>query len=195
MAALTHTMSAAAQETFWNFQYNMSFSLSDQKDYISDPSFRGWSMDGSGFVTDNIAIGGLFSWEVFHGIERDLPPQEVNPTSNISGSVSGVQYRYLNSIPLMVTAKYVMPEGTVRPYFGIGIGTNYVEQRTDIGLVSVLTETWRFGLQPEVGAFIPVGYGGGGFTLSAKYRYATTNGDDTFALNYFAFGVGFGYMR
>ncbi len=183
-----------AQSNYWTFSWPISMGVGSTNDYIAKTSFRGISITGASFITDNISIGGEWSWEVFDEIKRDLPPMEVNLDGH-PGHISGTQYRYLNTIPIFVNSHYYLGEnGALRPYIGMGIGTVYVDQRTDIGLVSIQSKTWRFGVQPEVGVFIPFGLTGTGVSLKAKYRYATKTSDDI-AINMLSFGIGFGFMN
>lgn len=113
----------------------------------------------------------------------------------ILGNVSGVEYRFLNTLPIFVNAHYFAGDyGSIRPYAGLGIGTVYVDERTDIGLVSIQSKKWRFGLQPEVGVFIPFGLSPTGVNLSARYRYATKVSDAS-AVSMFSFAIGLGFMN
>lgn len=183
-----------AQTSYWTFSWPISMGIGATNEYIAETSFRGFAIDGRSFLTDNISVGGAWSWEVFDEIKRDLPPTEV-VIDGATGHVTGTQYRYLNTIPIFVNSHYYTGQnGGVRAYVGAGIGTVYVDQRTDIGLVTVQTKKWRFGVQPEVGVFIPFGLTGTGVNLSAKYRYATSAGDSE-AVNMFSFGIGFGFMN
>ncbi len=183
-----------AQTSYWTFSWPISMGIGTTNEYISKTSFRGISITGESFITDQISIGGEWSWEVFDEIKRDLPPREVS-FDGVPGHVTGTEYRFLNTIPIFVNAHYYLGEnGAVRPYIGMGIGTVYVDQRTDIGFVSIQDQTWRFGVQPEVGVFIPFGLTGTGVSLKAKYRYATKS-SDAIAINMFSFGIGFGFMN
>ncbi len=183
-----------AQTSYWTFSWPISMGIGSTNEYIAKTSFRGISITGASFITDNISIGGEWSWEVFDEIKRDLPPREIT-TDGVSGNISGTEYRYLNTIPIFVNAHYYLGEnGAFRPYAGLGIGTVYVDQRTDIGFVSIQSKTWRFGVQPEVGVFIPMGLSGVGVSLKAKYRYATQVSEAE-AVNMFSFGIGFGFMN
>ena len=80
IVAVLVSTSSFAQRSFWSFNYMMSFGTGEQKEYIESASFRGFGLDGRGFLTDNISIGGSFSWEVFNEIRRDLPPTAVDKT-------------------------------------------------------------------------------------------------------------------
>ncbi|MCF6353204.1 MAG: outer membrane beta-barrel protein [Cyclobacteriaceae bacterium] len=183
-----------AQTSYWTFSWPISMGIGSTNEYIAKTSFRGIAITGASFLTDNISIGGEWSWEVFDEIKRDLPPREVS-VDGVPGHVSGTEYRYLNTIPIFVNSHYYLGQnGALRPYVGMGIGTVYVDQRTDIGFVNIQTQTWRFGVQPEVGVFIPMGLSGVGVSLKAKYRYAT-KASDAEAVNMFSFGLGFGFMN
>lgn len=183
-----------AQSSYWTFSWPISMGIGTTNEYIAKTSFRGFAMDGRSFITDDISIGGAWSWEVFDEIKRDLLPTEVNIDGAV-GHVSGTQYRYLNTIPIFVNSHYYLGQnGAVRAYIGAGIGTTYIDQRTDIGLVTIQSKTWRFGVQPEVGVFIPFGLTGTGVNLSAKYRYSTKTSDAD-ANSMVSFGIGFGFMN
>jgi opacity protein-like surface antigen len=185
-----------AQRSFWSFNYPISVSMGEQKDYIDKASFRGIGIDGRGFLDSNISIGGSFSWEVFDEIKRDLPPEEINVgIDNVVGEITGVQYRFINTLPIMVNGHYYLgSDGSARPYFGLGLGTSYVEQRTDIGFVSITGKKWGFAVQPEVGVLIPFGLTGAGANISGKFRY-TTKTVDTLPISFFTLSVGLGFMN
>lgn len=187
-----------AQRSFWSFNYPMSFSLGEQADYISESSFRGIGLDGRFFIDTNISVGGSWSWEVFDEIKRGLPPTQLNLADegdNIQGTVSGVQYRFLNTIPIMVNGHYYLgSNGAMRTYFGLAVGTSYVEQRTDVGFISILNKKWGFAIQPEVGVVIPFGLSGTGLNVAGRFRY-TTKTSDTIPVSFFTLAVGLAFIN
>ncbi len=194
LAIVGFAINTNAQTSYWTFSWPISMGIGSTNEYIAKTSFRGISITGASFITDNISIGGEWSWEVFDEIKRDLPPRSIT-ADGISGDISGTEYRYLNTIPIFVNSHYYMGKnGAFRPYAGLGIGTVYVDQRTDIGFTSIQSNTWRFGVQPEVGVFIPMGLSGVGVSLKAKYRYATKS-NEAEALTMFSLGIGFGFMN
>lgn len=196
IAAVLVSTSTFAQRSFWSFNYEMSFGLGEQKEFIESGSFRGFSLDGRGFLTDNISVGGSFSWEVFNEIRRDLPPQPIDAgIDGVDGLITGVQYRFINTLPIMANAHFYLGQnGLVRPYFGLGLGTSYVDQRTDIGFVTVQGQKWGFALQPEVGVMIPFGLTGVGANISGKFRY-TTETKETLPISFFSLGIGLGFIN
>ena len=67
-------------------------------------------------------------------------------------SLSGLQYRYTNSFPILLTLDYYYDkEAIVTPFAGIGLGTIYSVRDIDMGLYRSETDAWQFGIQPEVG--------------------------------------------
>ena len=185
-----------AQRSYWAFNYEMSFAAGEQADYVGDPSFRGWGIDGRGFLTQNMSVGGSFSWEVFDQIYRNLPPYELNVKDEVNASISGVQYRFINTLPIMVNAHYYLgKDGALRPYAGLSIGTAYTEQRTDIGLYSIYAKGWGFAVQPEIGVVIPFGLTGTGLNVAGKFRYTTKGGDTTIPISFFTLAIGMAFVN
>ena len=194
---LAAIVAASAQSTFWHFSYPMSFALGETEEFVGSSSFRGFTIDGRAFIRDNISVGGMWSWEVFDEIKRGLDPEPVlDDDGNVIGHISGTPYTYLNSIPIMVNSHYYIGNtGGIRTYFGMGLGTVYVDERTDVGFITTQTKTWRFGIQPEVGVYIPFGLTDTGANIGLRYRYATKGKDGTRTLSFVSLTVGLGFMR
>jgi len=83
----------------WNFDWNMGFPMGDTKDFIGQPTFRGFSIEGRSYVTENITVGGIAGWSVFY--ENFGWVTEDRTEDN--GQIYGYKRRYLNVMPLMVT--------------------------------------------------------------------------------------------
>lgn len=187
------TISSNAQSSFWSINWPISTGIGSQKDFIGETSFRGIDVDGRSFVNDNISIGGNISWHVFKEVLRDLPPLEIEK-DGIKGDISGTQYRYLNILPILANAHYYVDKsGDLNLYLGIGLGTVYVEERTDIGLTSFQNDSWRFGFQPEIGMFFPFGISTTGANVSLKYLYGTSSSDLN-AISMLSLNIGIGFL-
>ena len=189
-----------AQTSYWKFAYGMSFAMGETADFSGDNSFRGFTIEGRGFLADNVSIGGMWSWEVFDEVKRGLPPQPIyDDAGNHIGDQSGTPYTYLNTMPILFNGHYYLGDyGGVRTYFGLGIGPMYVEQREDQGFFTTQTNSWRFAAQPEVGVFIPFGLSSAGFDVRLGYRYATkanNSSNKTFPISMLNLTVGFGFMN
>jgi len=57
---------AGYTQALFSIDYTMSFGVGETHDYINNPSFRGMTFEGRGFVSDNVSIGGLFTWTTFY---------------------------------------------------------------------------------------------------------------------------------
>ena len=184
--ALLLSSGAQAQQWYWGMSYGVSATASDTKDFTDDTSWRNWGVDLLAIVNPNTTVGVSFSWNVFH---------EVTPTvSSISGiEIAGTQFRYINSVPILVNVRrYLGTRGGPRPFIGVGVGPHLVKQRVDVGLWTVSQDTWHFGVAPEVGLVVPVGYSVRGF-VNAKYNYAASAGDPGRTHSYFGLNIGFAW--
>lgn len=188
IAGLVALAGAAQAQNMSTIQYNVGIGTGDLGEYIEPASFRGLSFDYQNLITENIAIGFGIGWQTFYEdkgfsvIERE------------SATVSGYQYRYVNSFPAHLTATYfVETGGDVRPYAGIGIGTIYNVRNTDLGLFTDETNAWHFSFRPEAGIQYDFSYT---FGMRLNVRYVqgfNTNKID--GQNYLAIGVGFVFQN
>lgn len=178
---------ATQSQGLYSLTYTMGFNAGESADYISNASFRGFSFDGRGFISDQVSIGGFFNWQTFY--------QELAGETYVDGTstVTATQYRYINAFPILLQAHYYLgtDEYEPRAYFGAGLGTYKVEKRTDIGVWSVEDDHWHFGMSPEVGLLYPVGMGSY-FNINLKYHYVF-GVDDSIDYSWFGLGVGFAW--
>ena len=156
---------AFAQDGIIRLSYDFAFGLGDTKEFVSsDPSWRGFTFEYRHFITPNISVGGTAGWQVFDHETTDLitiRDAEVDvvdgETITLNGDISGTQFRFLNSFPIMGTVHYHMgDEFGMQPFFGIGVGTQRVEERLEIGRFVTERANWKFAIAPEAGVLIPV---------------------------------------
>jgi opacity protein-like surface antigen len=128
--------------------------LGNTADYISNTSFRGASLEVGTALNENLSVGIGGSWHVFYQ-NKGYTTIEMSRTSVLSG----MQYRYINAFPIMAIGRYLFnSQGIFTPFIGTGIGTAYVEHRTDIGSVPFGSNAWHLAVAPEAGAILEVGY-------------------------------------
>jgi outer membrane protein W len=165
--------------------YPISFPMSSGlKDYIGEPSFRGFSMEFNKLVKDNVEVGLEFSWHVFYQREED------QPYTHESATISGIQYRYTNTFPMLLGAKwYKKTNSKAIPYAGLGLGTIYVDRSTDFGLYRISNTAWQFALRPELGLRIKAGSGVDGL-IGLKY-YTGFETDELAGHGYLSVNIGF----
>jgi hypothetical protein len=185
---LVGTMSYAQGGGIWNFDWNMGFPMGSTTDFVGQPSFRGFTIEGRGYVTDQITVGGIAGWNVFYE-NNNWTSEEIGTT----GTVYGYQRHYLNVMPIMVTSHYYFSQGTVMPYFGAGVGTYYIESRDFMGIYYTQGKDWHFGVAPELGIITYLGSGNTGLNLNFKYNWAAkTKSEESYS--WLGINIGISYM-
>ena len=181
-----------AQETLSVLSYNISFPLSDMKDFVDNMSWRGIHLEGRKFVNPKFSVGVSGAVNTFHKNTDDILKLEIG---DASGDVSGNQFRVARTFPLLATAHYYFQpysrRGGVIPFAGLRAGTYYLKRRLDIGVVSIDDTNWHFGLSPELGVLIPYRYETGVF-LNVKYNYIFSVTDDA-DYSYIDVNIGFSF--
>ena len=151
------------QASYMSIQYAVGIGLGDLGDYISAPSFRGANIEYRNAVTNNLMVGAEIGWNVFY--ER----MDYNTYTVGTESLTGVQYRTQNELPILLSADYILtPDNPFRPYVGLGIGTLYSERSTDMGMWRRMENPWHFAIKPEVGFLYELSYSTS-FKFAAKY--------------------------
>lgn len=155
---------AYSQEGRFGLSYNTALPLGGTADFIGKYSWRGFGMEGRWEVSPQLFIGFNSSWNVFYDTESGTFTEDTR-------TLTGAQYRYLNSVPVMMTLlKSFGSSSSAIPYAGIGVGTIYSEARKEMGLWQVVSKGWQVGLAPEVGVLFPMAFGNDVF-LSIRYNY------------------------
>lgn len=172
----------------WNFDWNIGFGTGETANFVSAPSFRGFSIEGRGFVTDKITLGGFAGWNTFYESEGNIT-RDFGQT----GTVNGYNRKYINAFPVLVTAHYYFAQTTVMPYAGIGVGGMYAESRDFMGIYYIQDKDWHFALAPEVGIVLPFGNSNSGIHAGVKYNWgAKTRNTD--AISYMTLNIGISYI-
>lgn len=185
LAASTGTASLA-QSTF-DIAYSIGFATGDLGDFISDPSFRGITMDYRYNFQPNMAIGFSLGWNTFYS-EEGVATYTVE-----NQSLTGKQYRYSNNLPMLVNYTYLAaPEEFISPYASLGIGTMYARRNTDMNLYTIEEEGWPFVVQPEIGVRFRSG-DNVGTVVNVRYLYGSEAGDFNGAQSYITLNLGLSF--
>ncbi len=184
--ALLLSSGAQAQQWYWGMSYGMTTPVSDTKAFTNSTSWRNFGIDIMAVVKPNTTVGVSVAWSVFNDVTATV--------SSISGiEVGGTQFRYINSVPILVNVRrFLGTRGRPRPFIGVGVGPHLVKQRVEVGLWALSENTWHFGVSPEVGLLVPLGSGVQGF-VNAKYNYAASAGDPSRRHSYFGLNIGFAW--
>ena len=185
--AVSLSFAAYSQSSIYSMNYTMGFAAGDMAKYIGSASFRGFTFEGRGFVSDNVTVGGLFTWQTFYEEQRGATYEEGTLT------LTGNQYRYINAFPMLVQAHYYLDDDQYSPrvYLGGGLGAYKINKRTEVGTWALEERKWHFGVSPEVGILLPVSMNTQ-FNISMRYHYAVKTNNAP-AYSWFGLSVGFAW--
>ena len=166
LVLLTHG-SARAQDWVWGASYGFAVPTGKTKDFADDFSWRNVTIEGRRVERgSNISFGLTASWNVF--FEKTTETSEL---PGFPGHVTGTQYRYINSFPILANGHYYFGRPyKPRPFVGLNIGAYIIEERVEIGLLAAHETNWHFGGAPEIGIAIPHGHQ----TIFVNARYHAT---------------------
>lgn len=173
---------AFAQSSF-SIQYAMGFG-GNMNSYVSSTSLQGATFEYKLYPQPNISIGIDAGWNHFY--ERRAYDTYTKGTL----SLTGVQYRTADAIPIFVTTSFYMSPGEkINPYIGLGIGTMYVSRFTDMGIWRLTEDDWHFGLKPEAGILVSANPDMD-ILFGLRYNYAVAT-SDTMEQTFLTFNIGF----
>jgi len=189
LAALFILPAKAQQDYYFTLNYSMAAGLGDQSDYIGNFSWRGVSAEPMWMLNFQIGIGAYFSWNVFY---EKLSGTFVNDSQTITGT----QARYINAFPMLAEGRYHLGEPYgIRPYIGLGVGAFRNRQRTEMGIFAIENNTWHFGISPNAGVLIPVGYQDTAIHLGLRYNKPFNNNDAPFEYSWLGIDIGLAWMQ
>lgn len=159
-----------------NLNYQISLPLGDVKDFTNKASFRGFDLEYHQFLgqDERFSVGAAIGWNVFYKAKNDASGDFKFSGSNDVYTITGNQYRYINTVPMLAIGRYYFTDGNtaVRPYVGLGLGTSWTEKRLEVGQFASTISRWQFAMSPEVGMYVPIS-NQFAFNFGAKYNYAT----------------------
>ena len=101
LSALLLSANGFGQFVYTDVTYDMSVPLGNTSDFISKTSFRGMTLRVGRFVTDDLAVDVRFSWNTFY----EAKDFETYTSDDGTTSVTGKQFKYINSFPLTICAE------------------------------------------------------------------------------------------
>jgi len=173
----------AQRHSVFILSYPIAFPMGDLKDYISNTSFRGFNLEFGKEVRPNLIAEIETGWNVFYQDQ----PEDVYTEG--TASISGKQFRYTNSVPIIAGAKWVLKShNNLVPYAGLGLGTMYSDRSTDFGLYRISTDAWQFCVRPELGITFK-SRNGPSAMLGVKY-YSSFNSSDLDGQSFLTVNIG-----
>ncbi len=184
LLALSPVLAVAQGRTHIYVNFLPSISLGETADYTKNFSPRGVDFEVEKFLSESLSVGFVTSWVVF----RDKISDELFEYNNTT--ISGIQYRYLNTVPINLNVKKYFSRETYAPYVGLGLGTSYTQAQTDLGILSFTDDKWQFNFAPEIGVLYLLPRDRLA-SFKIKYNYSPKSGDFD-AVSYLSFGIGVG---
>lgn len=171
-------------QSMYGISYGMALPTGKTSDLVSKYQWRGFAIEGKYFLGDQFTIGWQTGWNTMYD-------EQTGTFTEGNESRTGTKYAWLNIWPALFTFNYLFgSDGDVQPFLGAGVGTYWIEQRTQMGLFSTTYKTWNFGLAPEVGILFPLNLNSNLY-ISAKYNYGMNGSSDVDDYSYMTFNVGF----
>ena len=188
---------SVSAQSMGTITYNVAVPNDKLDSYIDQISWRGVGLEGRWFQSNEFSFGVSFGWNVF-----DLRTSNVIEVSNagVGGAVSGTQIRYVNTFPMLATGHYYIGKkrDQARFYLGAGVGTYYILQRLEIGLVAFESNNWHFGFAPEAGVLLTLSREVT-MIFNVKYNYAFSSGEALGGgdndVQYWGFNIGFAWQN
>lgn len=166
------TGTAMAQgHTLSGITWNIAMPAGNLSNFLDKTSFGGFGFETHYFMSDEFALGGSISWNYWSEMTGETIPLK-------QGALSGTQIRYVNSIPLLLSATYYLGgrRDEIRPFLGLNAGAYYILQRLDMGVYSLDNDHWHFGLAPEAGILFKVS-DDTWISAAGRYNYAFKSGE------------------
>ena len=184
---LSPIATAQVVDYYSTVNYAVSIPFGDTRDFISNTSFRGFSFEFGRFFTEEISLGFMFAWSVFH----ESFPRDTYEFEDLT--LTGNLYRYINAFPLVAVGRYTFyPESRLRPYLGLASGAYVINKVTDLGVHRFEHKNWHFGLAPEAGLIIGIG-AEAHVNVAARYQHAFESGGDSHSWLSLQAGISFIY--
>ena len=181
------SVSAVAQSNHFSIQYSMGVGTGDLGDFTNKFSFRGAQIEWRKFIDPTVAVGIDVGWNTF------FEAMPIETYTQGTASLTGKQYRYQNSFPMMAAGNYYFnPDQKLRPFVGLGLGTIYSVRDTQMYVYSIEQDAWHFGMAPQVGILYELGFSTRLY-LGLKYNIGFTSGDFEATQSYMALNVGFAF--
>jgi hypothetical protein len=162
-------------ETAFLLNYEISAPVSGFKDFISDWSFRGFSIEGRYMVSPNISLGGAFAGNRWQQTSSNLQIDISN--NNANGNISGPVYRYTDDLSLKFLVHYYFGSGKLQPYVGVGLGGAWVYSYAQVVDLALSHDSFDFIASPELGLLYEVASGSTSLAVNLAVRYNFTTAD------------------
>lgn len=155
---------------------------------VSKTSYSGGRVEYRRMVTPNYSIGIGVSWNSF----EQYAGRQTYKSPSGNGAVTTDAVKDIYTVPITVSGHYYFQtKSRIKPYIGVGVGTQYSEQDIYYNIYGVEATNWGFAVRPEIGILFPVSRGVEIFA-AGFFNYAT-NKEDVLGFNHLQhYGINIG---
>jgi outer membrane protein W len=160
--------------------------------YLTNTSYSGGKIEYRKFLKKDFSVGLAMNWTSF---EQYFNRQTYNSKDG-NNAVTSDFVAQVYTLPITATAHYYFTPGKLlKPYAGVGVGAQYMEQDLFYNVYETDEFNWGFVVRPEIGAIIqPDKFSGWGFNVAAGYSYATNKNGITKENKFQNFGITIGVV-
>jgi hypothetical protein len=147
-------------------EWSMGLGVGSTSEFVNDYSVRGFAVEGRYWIVNQATVGVLWGWTSLHEKIDDRTYTRDNL------AVTGSQIRWVDAMPLQLTAHYYLELASTRllPFVGTGVGTVWTERLLSLPFTSYSQESWHFAFAPELGLLFPSP--AGSLLISSRFNYA-----------------------
>jgi hypothetical protein len=170
--------------------YEISLPVADLRDFLSEPSYRGFEMGALWPVYRSLYVGPVFNYHLFY--------QHKGTTTYLldSGALTADLYRYAKTWTMGAVARYVFlrPDAIGRPFVGLRMGITFTTMATLVSDLSLYDNPTGFALAPEAGVMLRLAEFVR-FVAAVRYDYSTAGTGEWDNISYMAYHLGFAFQN
>ena len=186
---LLFSTAGLAQKNAFGFSWEIN--MPSNNGYLDKTSYAGGKVEYRHLLKyKNVSVGLAINWATY---EQHIPRQTFQGSDGNSAVTSDFVAQ-VYQLPFTATAHYYFQEGKpLRPYVGIALGGQYMEQSLYYNVYISENKNWGFVARPELGAiYKPKNARTWGILGALNYSYATNTTDliDNNSFNNFGITLG-----
>jgi hypothetical protein len=166
-------LASRAQST-WEFDYQVSFPTGKFSDFSSKPGWLGFSGQWMKYLeNDRISLGANLSYFYFSD-KQGRKTEDIDANTTYTGYV--VNFTNIYGLMAVVQYDFKPKKDDLVPFARIGLGTDYQDQRKDVGIYEWKADGFQFMGNAEFGLRFNRG-GNINWIVAATYHYLPGTGD------------------
>lgn len=162
------TRVSSTQDDIMSLSWEIAFPTNNN--YLTKTSFAGGRFEYRKMIKPTFSVGLAVSWNSFDQYFGTNTYQ----TANGAQAVTTDMVRQIYTVPITATAHYYPQTSNkiLKPFFGLGVGTEYAEQNSYFNIYALTSNNWGFVVRPEIGTLITFNHYWSGL-ITGSYNYAT----------------------